>query len=233
MIRKRGATNETASCKEQYSVRGMSSNTAYKDIVQNLGDYKRATNIAQNYQFFRIKYIKYKFLARYNTFQASTAEATASPIPFLYTRIDKGGALPTSTSIGQLKAMGCKPIRFTKDLVVTWKPGVSLMTGNNADTAIYGTNYKISPWLTTSKDVNEALWAVNDTDHKGLYWYLETPALPGDGSYEYDAEVEVMFEFKNPLSPVADAEAPVAIDAHTLKQTSYWTPSAQQLALQG
>lgn len=226
-----GATNETASCKELYSLRGMQSNTPLSDVEQNLAFYKRATAIAANYQFFRIRYIKYKFIARYNTFQATTAEATAFPIPLLYHRIDKGGALPSTTSIGQLKAMGCKPIRFTKDIVVTFKPGVSIVTDNNNNTQALPTKPMISPWLLTNRTVELAAWAPNDTDHKGLYWYMETAALPGDGSYEYDCEVEVMFDFKKPLGSVEDANATPAIKANTYRQTTFWKPSPEQLAL--
>jgi len=225
-----GATNETASCKELYSLADMSSNTPYSDVEQNLGFYKRASAIAANYQFFRIRYIKYKFIARYNTFQATTAEATAFPIPMFYSRIDKGGALPSATSLGQLKAMGCKPIRFTKDILVTFKPGVSVVTDNNANTAALPTKPVISPWLLTSRTVEQPVWAPNDTDHKGLYWYMETAALPGDGSYEFDCEVEVMFDFKNPLGTVTDANAPPAIRANTCRKTVGWQPSAEQIA---
>jgi len=232
MVRRRiGASNETASCKELYSIRGMSSNTPYSDLEQNLAFYARASAIGENYQFFRIKYVKYKFISRYNTFQATTAEATAFPIPLLYHRIDKGGALPSNTSIGQLKAMGCKPMRFTKDITVVWKPGVSIVTDNNNNTAALPTKPMISPWLLTGRTVTQPAWAPNDTDHKGLYWYMETPGLPGDGSYEYDCEVEVMFDFKKPLATVTDEQQPPAVRASTLRQTTYWKPSPEQLAL--
>jgi len=66
-----------------------------------------------------------------------------------------------------------------------------------------------------------------------LYWYMETAALPGDGSYTYDCEVEVMFDFKKPLGSVADANAPKAVNVNTFRQTSFWQPSAEQLALTG
>jgi len=219
MIRKRGATNETASCKELYSLRDMQSNTPLADVEQNLAFYKRASAIAQNYQFFRIRYIKYKFIARYNTFQATTAEATAFPIPLFYHRLDKGGSLPNITSIGQLKAMGSKPIRFTKDIIVAFKPGVSVVTDNNANTAALPTKPVISPWLLTNKSVEQPGWLPNDTDHKGLYWYLETAALPGDGTYSYDCEVEVMFDFKQPLAVTSDSNAQPALKANTFRQT--------------
>lgn len=231
VVRKLGATNETASCKELYSLRGMQSNTPLQDVEQNLGFYKRASAIAENYQFFRIRYIKYKFIARYNTYQATTAEANAFPIPLLYHRIDKGGSLPTATSIGQLKAMGCKPIRFTKDIVVTFKPGVSMVTANDDAAAQLPTKPLISPWLVTNKSVEQVGWLPNDTDHKGLYWYMETAALPGDGTYTYDCEVEVMFDFKNPNAIVTDSNQPPAIKADTYRQTTFWQPSAEQLAL--
>jgi len=211
----------------------MQSNVPLRDVEQNLGFYKRAQSIGQNYQFFRIRYVKYKFIARYNTFQATTAEANAFPIPMFYSRVDKGGALPDTTSIGQLKSMGCKPIRFTKDILVTFKPGVSIVTDNNANTQALPTLPKISPWLLTNRSVEQPVWAANDTDHKGLYWYMETAALPGDGSYTYDCEVEVMFDFKKPLGSVDDAAAPKAINANVFRQLKSWTPSPEQLALTG
>jgi len=227
-----GASNETASCKELYTLGGMQSNTPMSDVEQNLGSYKRASAIAENYQFFRIRYIKYKFIARYNTYQATTAEASAFPIPLLYHRIDKGGALPSNTSIGQLKAMGCKPMRFTRDITVTYKPGVSIVTDNADNTAALPTAFKISPWLLTGRTVSQAAWVPNDTDHKGLYWYLETVGLPGDGSYEYDCEVEVMFDFKKPLATVADASQPPALKASSFRRITAWQPSPEQLAMQ-
>ena len=208
----------------------MVSNAPFRDVEQNLGFYARASAIGANYQFFRIRYVKYKFIARYNTFQATTSEATAFPIPLFYHRIDKGGALPSNTSIGQLKAMGCKPMRFTKDITVQFAPGVSVVTDNNNNTAALPTKPMISPWLLTSRTVELPAWAPNDTDHKGLYWYMETAALPGDGTYEFDCEVEVMFDFKNPLGSVQDASAPPATNANTLRQVTYWKPSPEQLA---
>lgn len=200
---------EMASCKELYSVTGMTSNTPYKDVEQNLGDFMRASAIAASYQEFRMKYIKYKFIARYNTFQASTNESTVFPIPLLYTRIDVAGSLPTSTSITQLKEMGCKPVRFTKNLTRAWAPGVQLGTSNAVGAAILATKPLISPWLMTNKTVDTLGWDANDTDHFGLYWYMETAGLPGDGTYEYDAEVEVGFEFRKPLAqpPVGQSQA--------------------------
>lgn len=226
--RRRGGVSERASCKEIYTIDNMSSNTPYKDIEQNLGLYKRASQIAQNYQFFRIKYIKYKFLCRYNTYQATTAEATAFPLPYLHYMIDKAGALPTATSIAQLKAEGSVPVKFTKDLTVAWKPGVSLTTEAANSTQQYSTAYKVSPWLMTNLEPGQAGWTVNDTDHKGLYWYMETAGLPGDGSYEFDAEVEVFFEFKKPLleTPTGQAEAVSAI-AHMKQQIAEGKTRAQ------
>jgi len=208
---------EYATCKELYDIKGMTSNNPYSDLEQNLGDYARAKAIAENYQFFRIKYIKYTFIARYNVYQGNTNEATAFPMPQLYFQIDKSGALPTNTGIAQLKEMGCKPHKFTRNLVVAWKPGVSIATGNAVNALTLNTGVRISPWLMTNKAPEQAGWAVNDTDHKGLYWWMETAGLPGDGTYEYDAEVEVVFEFKKPLGQV-DANQPQAIKVHTLRK---------------
>jgi len=112
--------SEYATCRELYTIKGMTSNNPYSDVEQNLLDYERAENIAKNYQFFRIKYIKYTFLARYNVFAGQTNEAIAFPMPQLYFMIDKSGSLPTNTSIQQLKEMGAKPHKFTKNTIVAW-----------------------------------------------------------------------------------------------------------------
>lgn len=204
---------EMASCKELYSITGMISNTPYKDIEQNLGDFARASSIAKSYQEFRIKYIKYKFIARYNTFQASTAESNVFPIPLLYTRIDKAGALPTATSIVQLKEMGCKPVRFTTNQVRAWSPGVQLNTSNSGTTVVAATKPLISPWLMTNKAPDSVGWTVNDTDHFGLYWFMETAGLPGDGTYEYDAEVEIGFEFRKPLAQTTSPNEAISVQS--------------------
>jgi len=209
--------SEYATCRELYDVKGMQSNTPYSDIEQNLAFYPRAAAIAENYQFFRIKYVKYTFIQRYNVFQATTDEANAFPMPQLYFQIDKAGSLPTNTAINQLKEMGCKPHKFTRNIVVAWKPGVSITTGNQNNAAQLNTGVKISPWLMTNRSPETAGWVVNDTDHKGLYWEMSSAALPGDGTYSYDAEVEVVFEFKKPLGQPT-ASQPPAIRVSTLQK---------------
>jgi len=227
VYKKRAMTHrsEYATCKELYTIKGMTSNNPYSDLEQNLLQYERAELIAQAYQFFRIKYIKYTFLARYNVYQGNTNETTAFPMPQLYTMVDKAGALPTTTSIQQLKEMGAKPRKFTRNLSVAWKPGVSITTGNNNNALSLNTGVKISPWLMTNRAPEQAGWVANDTDHKGLYWFMETAGLPGDGTYEYDAEVEVVFEFKKPLAQVPEGATPaIRVSTLTKKKT---TPDGQ------
>lgn len=217
----RPRSKEFASMKELYTIKGMTSNNPYSDLEQNLAFYDRAQIVGEAYQFFRIKYVKYTFICRYNTFQANTDETIAFPMPQLYFQIDKSGALPTGTSINQLKEMGCKPHKFTRNITVAWKPGVSIVTGNNNNALQLATSYKTSPWLMTNKNPENNVWAANDTDHKGLYWFMETAGLPGDGTYEYDAEVEVMFEFKKPISVTAAGQPPATrVSTLVKKQTT-------------
>jgi len=225
--RLRKTASEYATCKELYTIKGMSSNTPYSDLEQNLGFYGRAQLVAEAYQYFRIKYVKYTFIQRYNTFQANTNESLAFPMPQLYFMLDKTGSLPTGTEITALKQMGAKPHKFTRNITVAWKPGVSFATGNDNNANILNTGTRISPWLMTNKTPESALWAANDTDHKGIYWFMETAGLPGDGTYEYDAEVEVVFEFKRPQSLYDAAPgATPAVNVHTLRKTKT-TPNGQ------
>lgn len=220
-IRSRGTgVREFASSKEIYTISGMTSNNMFSDIEQNIGDYPRAKALAAYYQFYRIKYIKYKFLNRYNQFLATTNETVATPIPYLHFMIDKSGSLPTNTTIGMMKAEGAVPKKFTQPITVAWKPGVTLGVSNADNTAILGNRAAISPWLMTNKTAGSAGFTINDADHKGLYWYLETlGGLPGDGTYEFDAEVEVFFEFKKPNYPIGASVGTPAIKVSTLRQT--------------
>lgn len=210
---------QVAACKEIYTISGMTSNNMFSDIEQNIGDYPRAKALAPFYQFYRVKYIKYKFLNRYNQFLATTNETTATPMPYLHYQIDKSGSLPTATTIGMLKAEGTRPILFNKPVTVVWRPGVTIAVSNADNTSLQGNMAKISPWLMTNKTAGTAGFTLNDVDHKGLYWYLETlGGLPGDGTYEFDAEVEIAFEFKKPSYPIG-AGTP-AIKVSSLAKTT-------------
>lgn len=218
-LRARRLTNnapEMASCSEVYSITGMTSNTPLADMEQNLRDYPRASSIASNYQLYKILQVKYTFKPRYDTFAASTTGDNG--IPHLYYMIDKAGALPTNTSIVQLKAMGAKPHRFDdKPIVVKWKPGIQLEGDAGAAFTGVGTKPIISPWLNTNQEPDQPNWTASITNHMGLYWYLEANNLAGDGTYEYDADVEVQFQFKKPLFPTTEGQ-PEAVRVKTLRQ---------------
>lgn len=206
---------EQASNSELYEITGMTSNTPYLDIEQNLRDYARASSIASNYQMFRIRQVKYTFKPRYDTFAASTTGDNG--IPHLYYMVDRAGALPTNTGILQLKAMGAKPHRFDdKPIIVKYKPGVQLQGDAGTGFTGVGTKPMISPWLNTNQQPDQPNWVASVTNHLGLYWYLEANNLAGDGTYEYDCSVEVQFEFKKASFP-SPVSQPVAVRAKTLR----------------
>lgn len=215
-------SHEFASCKELYTIANLQSNTAYQDLEQQLATYARAKALAAQFQFFRMKYIKYRFISRYTTFQATTNEATAFPLPYLYYMVDKAGALPTNTGIAALKEMGAKPHKFIGTITTAYKPGVSIAASAQDNVAILATSYKVSPWLMTNRSPQQPVWQANVTDHRGLYWYLETiGGLPGDGTYSYDCEVEVVFEFKKPLSSYVNPNKP-PVEATPVKTLAPW-----------
>jgi len=84
-----------------------------------------------------------------------------------------------------LKAMGARPRQIDeKPISISWSPTV--LTVDETLAGPLPAQYKTSPWLATS---------VPNVAHLGVYWYVEQQF----GALQYQAEIEVQFEFKKPL----------------------------------
>lgn len=198
---------ERASCSELVKIVDGESNQMYGPSTLSLDMFKRASTIAAGYQEFRITKVKWTFKPQFDTFSATTDATTAYRVPQMYYMIDKPQALPLTTSIATLRAMGAKPHRFDdKNVVVQYSPGVQSSMYDGAAVSI-AASAKISPWLNTNA-APDAVWTPSTIDHAGLFYYLDAGALPGDGTYEYGVDLEVQFEFRKPLLPVVASEQP-------------------------
>jgi len=182
-------------------------NTMYSILDTSLDQYQRAVTVASAYQFYRITQISVKFKPRLDTYIAGGA----GTVPYLYTMIDRAGAIPTNIGIAELLQMGAKPRRFDdKTLTVKWRPSVLTdvaIAPGGASTSSAPQQYKISPWLTTNATATSpGAWTPSTVDHLGLYYYVET-----SGTLSlFDVEVTVDFQFKKPLINI-NPENPVAV----------------------
>lgn len=163
----------------------------------DLASYDRAVQVAQAYQHFRIKKITLTLKPVYDTYQQAAGNGTR---PNLYYMIDKSGSIPDNPTLEQLKQMGAKAHRFDeKPFTISWRP--SVLTADQTAVGVVGSaQYKISPWLSTSANPMGVAFAPSVIDHLGIFWYAEQ--LFG-GGVQYNAEIEVQFQFKKPLWTVS------------------------------
>jgi len=173
-------------------------NTMYNKLATNLSEYDRAVQIAQAYQFYRIKKIKFTFKPSFDTF-TDTGSGTQIGKPTFYYMIDKGGSIPTGVSLAGIKQMGARGIALDeKPIHVSWSPSVLTAAGATTGDVFTGTDYKISPWLSTNADVLATSFSPSTVGHLGLYWIADQSLTPDTNSF-YTIDVEVQFEFKKPI----------------------------------
>lgn len=195
---------EWASCSDVREGAALESNQMYGPSIFNLSQFPRAAAIARNFQQYRVTKVKYTFKPLFDTFIATTNQASQITVPYFHFMIDKNGSLPTTTTIDTLRAMGSKPRRFDdKSIVVQWSPGYPISSENSvAGTLDPLSKSYISPWLNTNDTAGGVGWNVSQAPLYGLWYYLDTESMPGDGQYEYAVSVEVQVQFRKPLLPV-------------------------------
>jgi len=184
-------------------------NTLYTERSISLDQFDRASAIAQGYQYFRIKSLKFTFKTFADSYVAGTSTQGR---PNLYWLIDKGSVTPTNVTLENMKEMGCRPhVCDNKPYSVTFRPGVSADVQNNISPYSLANKTYISPWLMTNQAAGSAsAWTASTISHQGLYWVMEQ--FQGGNSGTYFVEVEVQFQFKKPLVQTS-SQAPQAIPA--------------------
>jgi len=170
----------------------------------DLASYDRAVQVAQAYQHYRIKKITLTLKPTFDTYQQGVGTGSR---PNLYYMIDKSGSIPDNVQLEQLKQMGAKAHRFDeKPFTISWRPSV-LTADTTAPGVVGSAQYRISPWLSTASRPLINPWAPSTVDHLGIFWYVEQLF---NGTVQYNAEVEVQFQFKKPLMTPASSSAPLA-----------------------
>jgi len=198
--RARKSTNveEKASCSVKISLTDPSGNPFVVNSMYDLhniklADYARAVQVANAYQFFRIKHVALTYKIGYDTYQAVAGGPTR---PQFYYMLDKSQSIPAGITVDGLKQMGARPSACDeKPIVRKWAPTV--LTEEQTVGGPTAASYKISPWLNTNGN-NLGAFAPSLVQHNGIYWYVQMDTTAGVG-YQYTAELEIQFEFKKPL----------------------------------
>lgn len=169
---------------------------------------KRAVQIAQGYQQYRLAKVEVFVKPNADTFMADNiAPGTGLGVPYFYYLIDKTGAMMNSaTNTVMLRNAGAKPIRLDdKTIKISFKPAVQIGStdsgpGGTVPIAELAAMTKVSPWLTTN--ANSATpgspWAPNSVDHLGIIFGAEQPRGPLQVDVAHVA-YRLTFEFRKPL----------------------------------
>lgn len=203
------------SCARTFTLPGSvqpSANNLYSLMNTSLSDFTRAVNVAQSFQFYRIKNVTMKIKPQFDTYAYGIAGYGK---PKLYYMLDKSGTLPSNVTLEALKQMGARPRNLDENaVVISWSPSIltSAMTAPGAAPTTQPAEYKISPWITTSANtVSPGVFVPNSVDHLGVYWYVESTSYGGTGGLFYQIDVEVQFEFKKALQASVGATHAIAI----------------------
>lgn len=157
-----------------------------------LASFTRAQQVAQSYQYYKLKYLELKILPGQDTFTPGSASAK----PYFYYQVDKGNTLPISLSQNQMRAMGCKPITLDeKPIVIRWKPGVSLSTEISTSTgATSAQMYRITPWLNCDENPQNGAFNPSQVVHNGIKVFAENDGA----SLTFRGTLTAHFAFKKP-----------------------------------
>jgi len=182
--------NETAFLKETISFDPLKPNLPLVAEC-DLSLFDRATDVADNYQEYRITKLEWRYVPEYDTYIDASGNVS---LPNLYAKRLSYSA-PISFSIDWLKTMGAKPRRLDdKTLLVSYTPntyiaGLSGATGGNKP--IW------KPWLATHNDPGTGI-VMDKTPHYGHAFFITQNQAGAGNSVVAELELTAYFEFRKP-----------------------------------
>lgn len=203
-LRKGIATN-TAAVRENFVVTVPDGQTTFFSFALSNATFNRSIAVAENFQEFRVKYCKMTFKPACDTY----AYPGNGPIPNLYFQYNKTNSILTTSTLQTLLDMGVRPVRFDdKNIVRAWKPTV-LLGADQAPpaTQMEASSVKTTPWLSTNLFAQNpgSAWSPSDVQHLGAVFFVTRPNPATVTNYTVD--VEVVFQFRKPLSLAVPAGA--------------------------
>lgn len=205
-VGRRKITTNTAAVRENYSVSIPDGSVAFFSTALSASTFDRAQAVAAAFQEFRIKYIKLMFKPSADTF----TPAAGNTIPQIYYQVNKYGSIPTNANLQTLLDMGCRPIRFdNRNIVRAMKPCVLLGADTTAPSFLVNAQKPlVTPWLSTNALAQNpsTSWSPSAVEHLGCCFFV-TKINPATPTLNYTVDVEVVFQFRRPLSVVGDTSS--------------------------
>jgi len=199
------SSNNYAKLTETITYEDINPNTMYSCLA-TLADTTRALLIAQEFQFYRITAVEWKYKPYFNTFQDSIGGSASNPsMPQFYMIMSRNGVFPAYDLLS-IKSEGARARQFNKDLVVKYKPNTTYQT---AISGTDGTSVAIAPAIAMNRwlPCNQAL-AISATSnwsqipYYGHQFYIDQ-AVPTQAANATigTLELSLVIEFKNPGLP--------------------------------
>lgn len=193
---------DVASLSETTDFGALTVNSVYSFNDVQLGQFKRASLVAQGYQMFRIKSLCYKIQPLLDTF-ASTG---GTQVPYLYWAINRAGNSFPILNKAWFIAQGAKGIRFDdKEVTIRYAPTVLL---DAAEAGVPGVANQLNmprktPWLTTNREAFANIWNPSVVSHCGHFMAIYSEGSADPMNYRITLTAEI--EFKKPLAKLPDA----------------------------
>jgi hypothetical protein len=208
----------------------------------NLAQYPRAFAMSSLFKFYRAKRVVYTYTPFYNTFQEGAGAGVGGPAkPQMYCAMNRSGDLQPFT-LAQVLELGVKPIPFSKNLQIAYKPnwligglanGESL---NNPNAQVITNGAKVSyDWLPTASiildpgsqrppslgiqtNINTGIYLSQTSvqvspTYQGHRIYISQPNAPVNTAIALET-ITVEWEFKgaNPGLPLTQEPKPPAVE---------------------
>lgn len=111
------APSQMAVCTETIEYQNITANT-YTAMAFNLAQFQRATQMATLFRFYKAAKVEWTLEPMFNVFQGGAGNGT---IPYLYTIMNRSQERDTLV-LGDLLAMGAKPVKLTSKHVQSYRP---------------------------------------------------------------------------------------------------------------
>jgi len=200
-LRKAQSQTQIASIQETITFADLNVNTPY-DTVVDLSMFTRATDLADNFQEYRITKLDYKYTPLSDTYIDASGNTT---LPTLY---HKRMLYPSPATFGLpfMVALGAKPIRLD-DKIIKYKytPNV-LLTGGASPTSLNKPDYK--PWISTHLTSGSNV-SMDTTPHQGHSLFIFQKTTVSSNAPICSYEVTAHFEFRKPWDKATTTGDPV------------------------
>lgn len=206
VVRRRMAKAQTklqmAKIHETITIEDLKPGTAYEGQV-SLDMFPRATDMADNFQEYRITKLEWKYTPVYDTFQ--DPGSSGQSLPYLYSKRHVYPA-PIAFNLDYLKSLGVKPRRLDdRTITISYVPNAtqflttSTYTQTTPPSVLSGLKPTYKPWLTTYQNNPVTPTAppfMDKTPHYGHAFWIDQ--LNGISQVICTLEVCAYFEFRKP-----------------------------------